>query len=240
MNKKPGAFWTISEVADELELPQHVLRFWETRFPQIKPLKSGGGRRYYRPEDVSLIQGIRCLLYDEGYTIKGVQKILKERGVQAVQDCAFDEENLEEENFDEVDDTVEEYVSGSETVSDDYDFYESPVIHQKAEQKFYGLQNTSQSTIVEFTENIAPENEAVATKQGVNIQEQLSLFQKKPEDKIQFYQEKTPQKSQISDLSETAHLGDQQLESLLHIRNDLKECKRLLQILQPQPIDVES
>jgi len=78
--KSPDAFKTISEVAEDLELPQHVLRFWETRFKQIKPLKRGGGRRYYRPDDVELLKGIRHLLYAEGYTIKGVQRILKEQG----------------------------------------------------------------------------------------------------------------------------------------------------------------
>lgn len=84
MEKYPDAFRTISEVAEDLELPQHVLRFWETRFNQIKPLKRGGGRRYYRPADVELIAGIRHLLYDEGYTIKGVQKLLRENGLQYV------------------------------------------------------------------------------------------------------------------------------------------------------------
>jgi len=82
--KSPEAFRTISEVAEELDLPQHVLRFWETRFSQIKPMKRGGGRRYYRPEDVNLLKGIRFLLYGEGYTIKGVQRILKEQGVRHV------------------------------------------------------------------------------------------------------------------------------------------------------------
>ncbi|MGF0536485.1 MerR family transcriptional regulator [Agrobacterium sp. ES01] len=80
MDKSPDAFRTISEVADDLDLPQHVLRFWETRFPQIKPMKRGGGRRYYRPDDVELLKGIRHLLYDQGYTIKGVQKLLKTNG----------------------------------------------------------------------------------------------------------------------------------------------------------------
>lgn len=86
MDKSPDAFRTISEVATELDLPQHVLRFWETRFSQIKPMKRGGGRRYYRPEDVELLCGIRHLLYGEGYTIKGVQRILKEQGVRYVMD----------------------------------------------------------------------------------------------------------------------------------------------------------
>src|SRR6186997_2588974 len=85
VSKGPDAFRTISEVAEELDLPQHVLRFWETRFPQIRPLKRGGGRRYYRPDDVDLLRGIRQLLYGEGYTIRGVQRILKEHGVKFVQ-----------------------------------------------------------------------------------------------------------------------------------------------------------
>jgi DNA-binding transcriptional MerR regulator len=84
MNKSPEAFRTISEVAETLDVPPHVLRFWETRFTQVKPVKRGGGRRYYRPEDVRLLRGIRGLLYDDGMTIKGVQKILRERGVRHV------------------------------------------------------------------------------------------------------------------------------------------------------------
>ena len=84
MDKSPDAFRTISEAAEELDLPQHVLRFWETRFATIKPLKRGGGRRYYRPEDVLLLRGIRHLLYDQGFTIKGVQRILKDQGSRYV------------------------------------------------------------------------------------------------------------------------------------------------------------
>ena len=84
MDKSPDAFRTISEAAEELNLPQHVLRFWETRFSAIKPLKRGGGRRYYRPEDVLLLKGIRHLLYDRGFTIKGVQRILKDQGARFV------------------------------------------------------------------------------------------------------------------------------------------------------------
>jgi len=80
VTKSPDAFRTISEVAEYLDLPQHVLRFWETRFSQIKPMKRGGGRRYYRPDDVELLKGIQHLLYNEGYTIKGVQRILKDNG----------------------------------------------------------------------------------------------------------------------------------------------------------------
>jgi DNA-binding transcriptional MerR regulator len=85
LEKAPDAFRTISEVADDLDVPQHVLRFWESRFRDIKPMKRGGGRRYYRPEDINLLRGIRHLLYGEGYTIRGVQRILREQGVRFVQ-----------------------------------------------------------------------------------------------------------------------------------------------------------
>ena len=82
--KSAEAFRTISEVASELNVPQHVLRFWESRFTQIKPVKRAGGRRYYRPDDVDLLKGIRALLYNDGFTIKGVQKVLKDRGLRHV------------------------------------------------------------------------------------------------------------------------------------------------------------
>ena len=88
IEKGPEAYRTIREVADAMDLPQHVLRFWETRFPQIRPLKRAGGRRYYRPDDIERLRLIRRLLYDEGYTIKGVQKLFKEQGVQALANAA--------------------------------------------------------------------------------------------------------------------------------------------------------
>lgn len=87
MDKSLEAFRTISEVADDLDVPKHVLRFWEGKFSQLRPLKRGGGRRYYRPEDVNLLRGIRQLLYEERYTIKGVQRILREQGVRFVMQC---------------------------------------------------------------------------------------------------------------------------------------------------------
>lgn len=90
MSKSADAFRTISEVAEELDLHKHVLRFWEVKFPQIKPMKRGGGRRYYRPSDLELLRGIRHLLHAEGYTIKGVQKIIREKGIDAVKRVASD------------------------------------------------------------------------------------------------------------------------------------------------------
>ena len=118
-NKAPDAFRTISEVADELDLPQHVLRFWESRFREIKPMKRGGGRRYYRPNDVDLLRGIRHLLYGEGYTIRGVQRILREQGSKFAEmvwregapqppHVAGDEDDYAEDIAQESEDEIEE------------------------------------------------------------------------------------------------------------------------------------
>jgi DNA-binding transcriptional MerR regulator len=93
--KSAQAFRTISEVAGELDLAQHVLRFWESKFPQVKPMKRGGGRRYYRPEDVDLLRGIQQLLYADGYTIKGVQRLLRERGARSLIEAVRAGEGLE-------------------------------------------------------------------------------------------------------------------------------------------------
>jgi DNA-binding transcriptional MerR regulator len=92
--KAPEAFRTISEVATELDVPQHVLRFWESKFPAVKPLKRGGGRRYYRPDDVDILRGIQTLLYSEGLTIKGVQKILREQGPRYIAELGRGERGL--------------------------------------------------------------------------------------------------------------------------------------------------
>ena len=107
MDKAPDAFRTISEVAADLDVPQHVLRFWESRFREIKPMKRGGGRRYYRPDDISLLRGIRHLLYGEGYTIRGVQRIIREQGVKFVQAAGHpvvrNQQNDADELIEEVD-----------------------------------------------------------------------------------------------------------------------------------------
>jgi len=126
MDKSPDAFRTISEVADELDLPQHVLRFWETRFSQIKPLKRGGGRRYYRPDDVDLLRGIRQLLYGEGYTIRGVQRILKEDGIRFVQSVGRGEQVVAPPGPAETGDGVSESISFEDDVVHDGDLAIAP------------------------------------------------------------------------------------------------------------------
>lgn len=96
LRKAPNAFRTISEVAEDLNIPQHVLRFWETKFPQLKPLKRGGGRRYYRPEDITLLRRIGDLLYTQGYTIKGVQRLLREGGLDSAEAPEPEAESIQE------------------------------------------------------------------------------------------------------------------------------------------------
>jgi DNA-binding transcriptional MerR regulator len=113
-SKAPDAFRTISEVADDLDLPQHVLRFWETRFREIKPMKRGGGRRYYRPDDVDLLRGIRHLLYGEGYTIRGVQRILREQGAKFVEAVWHEGAPQPPHGMREDDEFAEEAVSAAE------------------------------------------------------------------------------------------------------------------------------
>jgi len=114
LEKAPEAFRTISEVADELEVPKHVLRFWEAKFAQLKPMKRGGGRRYYRPEDVALLRGIRFLLYNDGYTIRGVQKILREQGPRYVMDyrCLAEEADDDEMSGPDIPDMAAEAAKG--------------------------------------------------------------------------------------------------------------------------------
>ena len=102
VNKSKAAFRTIAEVAEELGVATHVLRFWETKFPQIKPMKRSGGRRYYRPDDVQLVRRIRDFLYEKRYTIEGVQKLFKEKGVKAILG-----EEIQKDFFEETADSVE-------------------------------------------------------------------------------------------------------------------------------------
>jgi DNA-binding transcriptional MerR regulator len=132
VEKSPDAFRTISEAAEELDLPQHVLRFWETRFSTIKPLKRGGGRRYYRPEDVLLLKGIRHLLYDQGFTIKGVQRILKDQGSRYVVAIANGTplENLvplPSDDEPDIDEAPREFVEGRD-IPESQEFIGEPVV----------------------------------------------------------------------------------------------------------------
>ena len=111
VNKSKAAFRTIAEVAEELGVATHVLRFWETKFPQIKPMKRSGGRRYYRPDDVELVKRIRDFLYEKRYTIEGVQKLFKEKGIKAILG-----EEIQKDFFDEAAESVELNEQGRELI----------------------------------------------------------------------------------------------------------------------------
>tara|TARA_B100001741_G_scaffold313032_1_gene317889 strand:+ start:4867 stop:5292 length:426 start_codon:yes stop_codon:yes gene_type:complete len=115
--KSPEAFRTISEVSKDLSLPQHVLRFWETKFAQIKPIKRGGGRRYYRPEDIELLKGIKYLLYHDGYTIRGVQKVIKESGTRKILKKEINN-NFFTDNENNNNDHQEHFDHGSHSISE--------------------------------------------------------------------------------------------------------------------------
>jgi DNA-binding transcriptional MerR regulator len=130
LDKAPDAFRTISEVADDLDIPQHVLRFWETRFAQIKPMKRSGGRRYYRPDDVDLLKGIRRLLYGEGYTIRGVQRILKEHGIKSVQALA---DSANAVSFGAIEEAI-----GKSLMEDDKDAEGVTVVEESEEEEYEG------------------------------------------------------------------------------------------------------
>lgn len=106
MNKGPNAFRTISEAADEIGVPQHVLRFWETKFSFIRPMKRAGGRRFYRPQDIVVLKGVKTLLYDQGYKIEGVQKLHREQGLKHVV-AAADPEAAEALNGHAMDEPIE-------------------------------------------------------------------------------------------------------------------------------------
>src|SRR5215468_3912286 len=129
LDKAPDAFRTISEVAQDLDIPQHVLRFWETRFSQIKPMKRSGGRRYYRPDDVDLLKGIRRLLYGEGYTIRGVQRILKEHGIKSVQALA---DSANAVSFGAIEEAI-----GKSLMEDDKDAEGVNVVEEETEDEEY-------------------------------------------------------------------------------------------------------
>ena len=221
MEKKPGAFWTIREVADSLELPQHVLRFWETRFPQIRPLKSGGGRRYYRPQDIDLIRGIKILLYDEGYTIKGVLRILKEKGIVVVQELgaggyadgrAFDAGRLSEDDDDDdlevgAGDDDPETFSDALAVEDAIDLFVDP-------QSYRDKPDRRPVEVTFHPEPVSPDPE----RRGKSEPHARSRDDEDDLPLLRYSRER--------DL-----LSPSQITKLMSVMDDLHECRRLLKTL---------
>jgi DNA-binding transcriptional MerR regulator len=176
LDKSPDAFRTISEVADDLDIPQHVLRFWETRFTQIKPMKRSGGRRYYRPDDVDLLKGIRRLLYGEGYTIRGVQRILKEHGIASVQRLA---DGSAVASFGAIEEAIghsivernDRAAPGIDLDDDDYDGAIGGVTSLLAEDDEDGIQGTLQGALDDDDDSLegAIPGVAASVNQGFDI-----------------------------------------------------------------------
>lgn len=166
--KSYQAFRTISEAAGELDVPQHVLRFWETKFSQIKPMKRGGGRRYYRPEDIDLLKGIRKLLYEDGFTIKGAQKIFREHGAKFVQEVgsqiAFDERGVEEDNQ-----NIEEVVPNQDEV------VEAPVAEAPAAEAQADEIQVEESAVVETEQDVVSVAETATTHEAVERSDQQAI-----------------------------------------------------------------
>ncbi len=199
MSKGPDAFRTISEVAEDLDLPQHVLRFWETRFPQIKPLKRGGGRRYYRPDDVDLLRGIRQLLYGEGYTIKGVQRILREQGHRFVISAGRGE------------------INGAEMAA-----------HQAAAEpeERGGADEADAFAMGEsYDPDMEPADEGPLPVPRVDVRVDLPM---RPSEAPRRFVERLVAGASPPTLGSQANLGDDDLRRLKGTLADLLECKRLL------------
>ena len=178
MDKAPDAFRTISEVADDLDIPQHVLRFWETRFSQIKPMKRSGGRRYYRPDDVDLLRGIRRLLYGEGYTIRGVQRILKEHGIKSVQGLidgspstpsfAATDEAARHEHAEHDEDAADIDVADDEDDIEEDEVVEAPVVARRTPQIAPAARRPDPVGLPQVSPVAAPRAESVAVAHNLD------------------------------------------------------------------------
>ena len=200
MDKATDAFRTISEVAEDLDVPQHVLRFWETKFTHIKPLKRGGGRRYYRPDDVDLVRGIRHLLYGQGYTIKGVQRIIKEQGVKIVMSAwkSSDKNTIDIKPAD----------AATEGVLEANPFEESTLI---SEELIAALE----------TYDIDPSNIEQIKQQGFSHRSDVSI--------MRGGLGKAPQGSEQSrNILSASGLSDTDHAALMGVLQDLADCRRIL------------
>jgi DNA-binding transcriptional MerR regulator len=220
-NKAPDAFRTISEVADELDLPQHVLRFWETRFHEIKPMKRGGGRRYYRPDDIDLLRGIRHLLYGEGYTIRGVQRILREQGPKFVQ--AVWQEGAPQPPHGAVEEFVEEPVTAEEIVAeDDHGLrgrLSSLIGRDLAERREQAAARVEPPLTAAPIPRVDPEDRAI---HDVSDQSQAAVESEEPA---------PPQPSQTGG----GTLGRDDLRKLHAALHELAECRKLIDAAVTRP-----
>ena len=225
-NKAPDAFRTISEVADDLDLPQHVLRFWESRFHEIKPMKRGGGRRYYRPDDIDLLRGIRHLLYGEGYTIRGVQRILREQGSKFVQ--AVWEDGAPQPPHGVVE-NEEQYAEESETVEN--------LLEEES-----GIRGRLSSLIGrdlgdrqdDATARIDPPM-ASAPMPRIEPADRALHSGSAIDQSVQQLQDAVPTAPRQPSPSVTGALGGEDLHKLRAVLHDLVECRKLIDAVVTRP-----
>ena len=211
-DKAPDAFRTISEVADELDLPQHVLRFWESRFREIKPMKRGGGRRYYRPDDIDLLRGIRHLLYGEGYTIRGVQRILREEGVRFVQGVWEEGAPQPPHGTPEEDEVAEEAASAAEMLEEES-----------------GLSGRLTALI---GRDLGDRHDDVAARREPPMQS-APMPQVRPDDRMDPGVERAP--APVSAPAAGAGLSREDLRTLHAALHELAECRKLIEAAVARP-----
>jgi DNA-binding transcriptional MerR regulator len=225
-NKAPDAFRTISEVADDLELPQHVLRFWESRFHEIKPMKRGGGRRYYRPDDIDLLRGIRHLLYGEGYTIRGVQRILREQGAKFVQ--AVWEEGAPQPPHGVVE-NEEQYAEENETVEAVLD--EESGIRGRLSSligRDLGDRQDDAAARIDPPMTSAPMPRIEADDRALHAGSAI-------DQSVQQLQEAVPAISRQASPAVTGGLGGEDVHKLRAVLHDLAECRKLIDAVVTRP-----
>ena len=225
-NKAPDAFRTISEVADDLELPQHVLRFWESRFHEIKPMKRGGGRRYYRPDDIDLLRGIRHLLYGEGYTIRGVQRILREQGAKFVQ--AVWEEGAPQPPHGVVE-SEEQYAEENETVEAVLD--EESGIRGRLSSligRDLGDRQDDAAARIDPPMTSTPMPRIEADDRALHAGSAI-------DQSVQQLQDAVPAVSRQPSPAATGGLGGEDVHKLRAVLHDLAECRKLIDAVVTRP-----
>ena len=229
LEKAPDAFRTISEVAEEINVPQHVLRFWESRFTQIRPLKRGGGRRYYRPDDVDLLRGVRHLLYGEGYTIRGVQRILREEGLAFVQSVWRDAERSAAEPEDEDD---AEPVSADELESEEEaEAEEGGEGEEEDGEEADGDEEEEEEGDEEEEDDEEEEGEGEATSGAARRPREPSLFPGPPPTTARAEERRQPTAapSVAGSAAVRASAGSQGRKKLQAALDELVECRVLIE-----------
>jgi len=218
--KSPDAFRTISEAAEELDLPQHVLRFWESRFREIKPMKRGGGRRFYRPDDLDLLRGIRHLLYGEGYTIRGVQRILREQGIRFVQAVWQEGATQPPHSAGDDEDLVAEAEAAPAEETPGLGSRIGALIGRDLGDRDEGERRREPPMTAAPMPRLTPADRAGHAAADVEVEDEV---------------EAAPQATAVSAASPAPALGGDDLGRLRAVLQDLTECRRLIDAAVARP-----